>query len=91
MPEASTNRTENRQRLMEIMDVVRRHDLTRGITPEKLCAVIEDLGPTFIKLGQILSMRSDILPKSYCEALSRLLSSVAPWAARPSRRRTPPC
>ena len=40
MPEASTNRTENRQRLMEIMDVVRRHDLTRGITPEKLCAVI---------------------------------------------------
>ena len=78
MPEASTNRTENRQRLMEIMDVVRRHDLTRGITPEKLCAVIEDLGPTFIKLGQILSMRSDILPKSYCEALSRLLSSVAP-------------
>lgn len=75
MPEASTNRTENRQRLMEIMDVVRRHDLTRGITPEKLCAVIEDLGPTFIKLGQILSMRSDILPKSYCEALSRLLSS----------------
>ena len=63
---------------MEIMDVVRRHDLTRGITPEKLCAVIEDLGPTFIKLGQILSMRSDILPKSYCEALSRLLSSVAP-------------
>ncbi len=78
MPEASTNRTENRQRLMEIMDVVRRHDLTRGITPEKLCAVIEDLGPTFIKLGQILSMRSDILPKNYCEALSRLLSSVAP-------------
>ena len=78
MPEASTNRTENRQRLMDIMDVVRRHDLTRGITPEKLCAVIEDLGPTFIKLGQILSMRSDILPKSYCEALSRLLSSVAP-------------
>ena len=80
MPEASTNRTENRQRLMEIMDVVRRHDLTRGITPEKLCAVIEDLGPTFIKLGQILSMRSDILPKSYCEALSRRLGSVA---ARP--------
>ena len=78
MPARTANRTENRQRLMEIMDVVRRHDLTRGITPEKLCAVIEDLGPTFIKLGQILSMRSDILPKSYCEALSRLLSSVAP-------------
>ena len=72
------NKTENRQRLMEIMEVVRRHELVKGVTPEKLCAVIEELGPTFIKLGQILSMRSDILPKEYCEALKKLRSSVSP-------------
>ncbi len=72
------NKTENRQRLMEIMEVVRRHEITRGITPEKLCAIVEDLGPTFIKLGQILSMRSDILPKEYCQALTKLRSQVAP-------------
>ena len=79
MPVRSENRTENRQRLMEIVEVVRRHEIVKdGMTPEKLCAIIEDLGPTFIKLGQILSMRSDILPKEYCEALKKLRSSVAP-------------
>ena len=79
MPVRSENRTENRQRLMEIVEVVRRHEIVKdGMTPEKLCAIIEELGPTFIKLGQILSMRSDILPKEYCEALKKLRSSVAP-------------
>lgn len=78
MPVRSANHTENRQRLMEIVEVVRRNDLIKGMTPEKLCAVIEDLGPTFIKLGQILSIHSDFLPKNYCEALSKLHSEVAP-------------
>ena len=78
MPARHENRSENRQRLMEIVEVVRRHEIIKGLTPEKLCAIIEELGPTFIKLGQILSMRSDILPKEYCEALKKLRSSVAP-------------
>ena len=78
MPVRNENKTDNRQRLKEIMEVMSRHDLAHGLTPEKLCAMIEDLGPTFIKLGQILSMRSDILPKDYCEALKKLRSSVSP-------------
>ena len=79
MPAQHENRSENRQRLMEIMEVVRRHEIIKdGLTPEKLCAIIEELGPTFIKLGQFLSMRSDILPKAYCDALKKLRSSVAP-------------
>ena len=77
MPVRSESKAENRQRLMEIVEVVRRHEIVKeGMTPQKLCDIIEELGPTFIKLGQILSMRSDILPKEYCEALKKLRSST---------------
>ena len=40
--------------------------------------ILEDLGPTFIKIGQIMSMHSDILPKRYCDELMRLRSDVKP-------------
>ena len=46
-------------RLKEITAVLRKHELTRGITPEKLRLILEDLGPTFIKIGQIMSLHSD--------------------------------
>ncbi|CAN5852221.1 AarF/UbiB family protein [soil metagenome] len=39
---------------------------------------LEALGPTFVKLGQILSTRADLLPPSYLEALSRLQDEVEP-------------
>ena len=69
---------EYNSRLREITAVLRRHNITRGVTPEKLRAILEDLGPTFIKLGQIMSMHSDILPKRYCDELMRLRSEVTP-------------
>ncbi len=37
------------RRLGEIIEVLRRNEITREMTPEKLCAVMEELGPTFIK------------------------------------------
>lgn len=65
-------------RLREITDVLRRHAITKGLSPEKLRLILEDLGPTYIKLGQLVSLRSDILPKSYCDELMKLCSDVAP-------------
>ncbi len=71
---------EYKERLKEMTGVLRKHNITRGVSPEKLRLILEDLGPTFIKLGQIMSMHSDILPKRYCDELMRLRSEVAPMS-----------
>jgi ubiquinone biosynthesis protein len=47
--------------------------------PDELAADLERLGPTYIKLGQLLSTRADLLPPAYVEALSRLQDDVAPF------------
>lgn len=60
------------KRLNEMKNILLKYDLTKGITPDKVVNILEELGPTFIKLGQILSTRIDLIPKEYCEALSKL-------------------
>lgn len=47
--------------------------------PEQLAADLEALGPTFVKLGQLLSTRADLLPPAYLTALARLQDDVAPF------------
>jgi predicted unusual protein kinase regulating ubiquinone biosynthesis (AarF/ABC1/UbiB family) len=47
--------------------------------PEQLAKDLEALGPTFIKLGQLLSTRSDLLPAPYLDALARLQDRVEPF------------
>lgn len=69
---------DNRARLKEITAVLRRHQVTRGVTPEKLRAILEELGPTYVKLGQIMSLHSDVLPQRYCDELMKLTSEVTP-------------
>jgi ubiquinone biosynthesis protein len=46
---------------------------------EELAADLEAMGPTFVKLGQLLSSRSDLLPAPYIAALSRLQDNVTPF------------
>jgi len=46
---------------------------------EELAKDLERLGPTFIKLGQLLSTRADLLPGPYLEALERLQDQIEPF------------
>ena len=69
---------ENSERFREIRNVLRKNQIARGVSPEKLRVILEDLGPTYIKLGQIMSLHSDILPKAYCDELLKLNSDVTP-------------
>ena len=71
-------KAENDARSREIRKVLSKNKITRGITPEKLRIILEELGPTYIKIGQIMSLHSDILPRAYCDELMKLSSEVTP-------------
>lgn len=49
---------------------------TKKPLPERLRLLLEDLGPTFVKFGQLLSIRPDLIPQEYCEELAKLQDEV---------------
>ena len=56
-----------------------RHHLALGDSaPERVTAMLEHLGPTFVKLGQLASLRPDFVPRPYAEALRRLQDRTEP-------------
>ena len=66
------------RRLKEIYSILQKHRFLKGFTPEEFRAVLEDLGPSFVKIGQTLSTRSEILPKAYCDELAKLQTECEP-------------
>ena len=81
-------------RALEIVKIVSRHEwaflsqlLGRGDStetrlplPSVLCNLLTELGPVYVKLGQLLSTRPDLLSDDYITALSRLQADVPPVA-----------
>src|SRR2546426_2491628 len=68
---------------LENMDEEKRalHGDGVGPRPEELAADLEKMGPTYVKLGQLLSSRADLLPEPYLKALARLQDRVKPFPA----------
>lgn len=66
-------------RAAEMISIFSAHNFyANGFTPEELRTTLEDLGPTYVKIGQIMSSRVDLLPESYCKELEKLRQSVKP-------------
>jgi ubiquinone biosynthesis protein len=72
--------------LVQHMDVEEGFDLREPkppadkITPEQLADDLEAMGPTYVKLGQVLAGRPDLLPDAYLKALARLQDRVKPFS-----------
>ena len=63
----------------EIIGIFAAHNYyANGFTPVELRTTLEDLGPTYIKIGQIMSSRVDLLPEDYCKELEKLRQNVKP-------------
>ena len=63
----------------EILSIFAKHNFyAGGFTPVELRTTLEDLGPTYVKIGQIMSSRVDLLPESYCKELETLRQNVKP-------------
>ncbi|MBE6469354.1 MAG: AarF/ABC1/UbiB kinase family protein [Coriobacteriaceae bacterium] len=67
-----------RQRIGQLFGLARSYEVWRGLSPERLRSLIEDLGPMFVKMGQILATRSELLPQAYCDELAHLRTEVEP-------------
>ena len=64
------------RRLGEILKVANKYKVTQGLTPEKVVSIFRELGTAFIKMGQLLSLHPEVLPKEYCKALEGLRNSA---------------
>lgn len=83
------------RRLRRIAGVLRRHGLLRGFwwlrgpggidfsidSASRWCAAYQDLGPTFVKFGQLLSLRGDLLPPEVTREFAKLQDRTTPLPA----------
>ena len=77
MAKKEKNPAQKKGRGLEILGVFAKHNFyANGLTPEELRTTLEDLGPTYVKIGQIMSSRVDLLPESYCKELEKLRQNV---------------
>ena len=56
-------------------------DVVELFTPAKVCLMLEELGPTYVKMGQIVSSQASVIPDEWEVELEKLQSDVPPFPA----------
>ena len=73
----TTMKHREKTRAAEMLSIFAKHNFyAGGFSPVELRTTLEDLGPTYVKIGQIMSSRVDMLPESYCRELEKLRQNV---------------
>ena len=65
------------KRLIEMVKIMSKYKVTKDFTPEKMCEMFKELGPTYVKLGQLLSLHPEVIPVEYCKALESLRTDAS--------------
>ncbi len=71
---------------LQLISRHRRERLERMTRAERVRLAMEELGPTYIKLGQVLSTRPDLIPVDFIKELSKLQDKVPPFGFEEVRR-----
>ena len=69
--------TNDTKRLVEMVKIMSKYKVARDFTPEKMCEMFKELGPTYVKLGQLLSLHPEVIPVEYCRALQSLRTDAS--------------
>lgn len=69
----------------KIIPKFKAHEIEKTTTAERLRLALEELGPTFIKFGQILSVRPDLIPESFIKEFQKLQDEVPPFTAEQAK------
>ncbi|MBI5863839.1 MAG: AarF/ABC1/UbiB kinase family protein [Planctomycetes bacterium] len=71
---------------LQMISREKRENVESLTTAQRVRMSLEELGPTFIKLGQVLSTRPDLVPAEFVEELSKLQQHVPPFAFEQVRK-----
>ena len=72
------NKTKNKRSLGDFLAVIKKYNITLDSDPKSIRLALEELGPTFVKLGQLITTQSGIFPAELCDELRNLRDDVAP-------------
>ena len=79
MEKNQTNQSNKSKRTVgEVLAVLRKYDISQKSDAHSIRLALEELGPTFVKLGQLLATQSDVFPLELCGELRGIRDEVAP-------------